>query len=145
MTNTSKGTASITIDVQGIVQEIVRLLGEEASQIVSLPQTSCGDLASRILTPETLLRTYSTSEAAEFLGMHASDVTRIPEIELPKHKLGLSRGRNAYTFLDLFCYVHRLPPVDTSALLEAFCRCLEEDAPHVRPLHPKQGSKTRLL
>lgn len=97
-------------------------------------------------------KAYSTREAAELLAMHPSDVTRIPEKELPKRKIGLNRGRNGYLGIDILCYQLRRPPVDLGALVDRVGGCdirptnvPAPAAPVVRPIRAGMPGKTRVL
>ena len=91
------------------------------------------------------LRAYSAEEVAEILGTtRINSIYEIPERELPRvRRVGRAVG---YLGINVLCYMHGLKPVDVAGAIEQFrARLLDERPSSVKPLHPDERGKTRVL
>lgn len=61
---------------------------------------------------------YSTSEAADFLGLDRSTLYDIPESDLPRCRVGPARGSTRWMGADLLAYSRGLEPLDYEAMLD---------------------------
>lgn len=63
---------------------------------------------------------YTAREAAAWLRLsNWKSVYEIAETELPRCKIGPSRGRIRYWGADLLCYVRGMPPLDMQTVIDA--------------------------
>ena len=91
------------------------------------------------------LRAYSAEEVAEILGTtRTNSIYEIPERDLPRvRRVGRTVG---YLGINVLCDMHGLQPVAVAGAVERFrARLLDERPSSVRPLHPDQQGKTRVL
>lgn len=87
-------------------------------------------------------RIYTQREVAGFLGASIKSVSRIPELELPRvRRIGSSIG---YFGVNVLCYVHKLPPVDTESVAKSFRERLLNERPKIHSM-PSTGKKKRVF
>lgn len=93
-------------------------------------------------------RLYTRPEAAALLGFghRPNTLTEIPEADLPRCKVGPSRGSVRYLGADLVAYAKGLPMPDTAAMVEGarnrLVRSLERPSA-VRPIVAGDRSRVR--
>ncbi|HMB94348.1 MAG TPA: hypothetical protein VKP65_26100 [Rhodothermales bacterium] len=89
---------------------------------------------------------YPTREAARYLGLETSSLSKILEFELPCHKVGPSHGSIYYFGITILCYLVGLPPVDVRALVEPIREDLIREAERPTKVQPPPGhGKTWVL
>lgn len=87
-------------------------------------------------------RAYTAKEAAEFLGLARTDsVYEIPEVELPRVRVGPNRGSVRFLGADLVCYAKALAPIDYEAVRDQFEDRLKRPAPAAMTLPGRPGRK----
>lgn len=89
---------------------------------------------SRVPHPLQLL---SAREVAELLALDVDTVYQIPGGELPRVKVGPSRGSTRFLAVNVGRYALGLPPLDHQRLLDR----LERSGPKVQPLKPTGSTK----
>lgn len=92
-------------------------------------------------------RAYPTKEAAVFLGLDPSTLSKISEHELPRERVGPSRGSVVYFGINILCYLVGLEPVDVKALVEQLRSDLLREARRPSKVQslPKSRDRTRIL
>lgn len=115
-----------------ILSGIKELLQDEASR------ETAGDAVD--LDPFSL---YDASEAAEILNVDRSTMYRIPETELPRCRVGPSRGNTRWMGADLLAYARGLDPLDYQSLIEDLRN--EMRRPHPDSASEPSDGPTRVL
>lgn len=87
-------------------------------------------------------RLYTQQEVADILGTSKKTVSRLTEEDLPKvRRIGSSIG---YYGINVLCYIHKLPPVDTEAMTRQFRERLLNERPKIQSL-PINTRKQRVF
>ncbi len=128
-----------TAYIEKVKEAIIVGVVERLQQDLQRPTLNLNDLG---IAP---LRAYSAEEVAEILGTtRINSIYEIPERELPRvRRVGRAVG---YLGINVLCYMHGLKPVDVAGAIEQFrARLLDERPSSVKPLHPDERGKTRVL
>jgi len=103
-----------------------------------------------------LWRLYTAREAADILGLDRSTIYDIPEHDLPRCRVGPSRGSTRFMGADLLAYMKGLEPVDYEQMIRELRKQLRKPS-NVRRLDrsaedsevsedgTSTGGKTRVL
>lgn len=83
------------------------------------------------------LQLLSAREVANLLALDVDTVYQIPVGELPRVKVGPSRGSTRFLAINVGRYALGLPPLDHQRLLDR----LERSGPKVQPLKPTGSTK----
>lgn len=88
-------------------------------------------------------RLYSASEANALLGFDRMTIYEIPEADLPRCKIGPSRGSLRFLGADLLAYAKGLPQIDTQAMIDEARQTLEDRLSRPGPVVGAVGKSNR--